>query len=67
MRERRGAQRAWGEDRRKGDHFENLGVEGRIILKRIFKKWNGKAWTVYIRFKDRWRARVNVLMNFRVL
>ena len=25
-------------------HQENLGVDGRIILKSILKKWNGEAW-----------------------
>jgi hypothetical protein len=43
----------WGD--RKGayrvlerDHLENVGVYGRIILKWIFKKWNGESWTVLI-------------------
>jgi hypothetical protein len=27
-----------------GDHLGDPGVDGRIILKRIFKKWVG-AWT----------------------
>jgi hypothetical protein len=27
------------------DHFENPGVDRRIILKWIFKKWDRKAWT----------------------
>jgi hypothetical protein len=28
-----------------GDHLEDRGVDGKIILKLIFKKWDEEAWT----------------------
>jgi hypothetical protein len=50
MENRRGACRVWWEELRKRDHLEELGVDGKIILKWIFKKgretleWINLAW-----------------------
>jgi hypothetical protein len=51
-----------------GVTWEDLDVDGRIILRWIFKKWDeGMDWVGVAQDRDRWRALVNAVMNFRVL
>ena len=38
----------WCGNLRERDLFEDLGVDGRIILKWTFKKQNGRAWIGFI-------------------
>jgi len=37
--------RFWWENLRKTDHLRDPGVDGRIILRWIFRKWNMGLWT----------------------
>jgi len=55
----------WRGNLRKRDYFEDPGVDGRIILKRIFRKCDVEAWTGSRLAQDRNRCRalVNAVMN----
>jgi hypothetical protein len=40
----------WGDPRGKG-HVQDLDVDGKIILKWIFKRWNEETWTGLLRLR----------------
>jgi hypothetical protein len=51
------------------DHSVDPGVDGRIILRWIFRKWDGGNdlnENELTQDRDRWRALVNAVMNLRV-
>jgi hypothetical protein len=56
----------WWGNLREGDHLEDSGLDGKIILRCIFRKWDrGSEWIDLAQGRDRWWALVNVLMNLR--
>ena len=57
----RGAQGSGGENLREGDHWGDPDVNGRIVLRWIFRKWKGVVGTGWS-----WRALVSKVRNLRV-
>ena len=52
---------------RERGHLEDQGVDRRIILKRMFKRWNrGMYWIDMAQDRDSWQALVNAVMNLLV-
>ena len=47
--------------------WKTQGVDGRIILRWIFRKWNVGAWSglIWLRIES-WRVLVNAVMNLQV-
>jgi len=57
----------WWGNLRERCHLENPCVDGRIILRWIFRKWDGGRDLIdLVQDRDRWRALVNGVMNLRV-
>jgi len=49
------------------DSLEDPVLEGRLILRPIFRKWDGGMnWIGLAQDRDRWRHLVNAVINLRV-
>jgi hypothetical protein len=55
-------------DLRERDYLEDQGIDRGIILRLIFRKWDGEVmdWIYLAQDRDRWRALVNAVMKLRV-
>ena len=51
---------------RESDHSEDLGVNGIIVLRWTFSKWDVGAWTELSQVRDRWSELINAVMNLNV-
>jgi hypothetical protein len=58
----------WWENLRERDHLGVRGVDGRIILRRIFRKWDvvSMDWIELAQDRGMWWELVNWVMNIRV-
>ena len=58
----------WRGGLREGVHLGDLHIEGTIILRWKFRKWDrGIDWIELAQDRDRWHALVNASMNLQVL
>jgi hypothetical protein len=58
----------FGGNLKERDHLGDPGIDGRVILRWIFRKWNVRSmdWIELAQNRDRWRAFVTAVMNFQV-
>jgi hypothetical protein len=60
--------KAWWEKQRVNYHLENQSVDGRIIIRWIFRNWDVGTWTgsIWLRIGTD-GGHINSVMNFRLL
>jgi len=64
--ERRGVYRVLVGKPEGKNHLENRGVNGKILLRLIFRNWDiGTDWIDLVEYRDRWRALLSNIMNHR--
>ena len=58
----------WWGNLRERDHSEDAGIDRRIILRWIFRMWDGGGmdWIDLAPDREMWRELVNGVMNLRV-
>jgi hypothetical protein len=57
----------WWENLRERLYREDPGVDGRIILRWIIRKWDEGMYCIYLaQDRERWRNLVNAVKNLRV-
>jgi len=58
----------WWGNLRERDHLEEPGIDGRIIVRKIYRKWDGGGmdWIDLAQKRDRWWVLVNMAMNLLV-
>jgi hypothetical protein len=55
------------ENLKKRDHFEDLGINGKIIFLDLRKiGWEGVNWMHLAQERDQWQALMNMVMNLWV-
>jgi hypothetical protein len=67
MEESKGAYRVLVGKPERIDNLDDLGVDGRVILKWILITWDGNMnWIELAQDRERWRALVNTVMSLGV-
>ena len=57
----------WWGNLRERDHLEDTGLNGKLILSWICRKWDwASEWIDLAQGRYRWRVLVNVVMSLRV-